>query len=594
MERLVVIATICVVVLMFVCSHKRYDIVALCALLFLGVVGILSPAELFSGFSHPAIITLASVLVISQALVQTGVIDRMVRFLMRKNPSAKRVLWKLMVLTAFLSGFMNNIGALALILPVAMRVAKEQKVSPSTMLMPISFSSLLGGMLTEIGTPPNLIVSAYLEQVKGQGFGFFTFTPAALGVVGVGLFFIFMAGSFLLPKHRTSENRFEPLASYLAEVEVSPSSPLVGAHLTDLQYVHKVNFQVLTILRDDEKIPAPHPREILRAGDILIVKGFPEELKELVEKTGVELRGTREELKAEDARLKSKDTALIQVVLKGDSPLVGRTAGEIRLRNRYSANLVAVSRRGITQITSLKDFRFRAGDLLLLQVPQVLLTDTYQKLSALPLATRDLPSIKVAPKWQGRTLLTLFTIAIICTTTGFLPVEISFATVAALCVFLGMISSRAFYQAIEWPSIILLGSLLPLGIAFAKTGGADAVAHLLQSLGDRLTTPWLMVLLMVLTMGLANLISTSATAVLMGPIALSLAEGLQLPVEPLLLAVAIASSSSFLTPIGHQTNLLIMAPGGYRFGDYWPLGLPVSLLVIAVAVPLLQWIWVFS
>jgi len=591
-DQIIVFTVILAVLFLFIQGKTRYDFVSLLGLIALTIFGVLKPEDAFQGFSHPAIITVAAVLVISSALVKTGVIDVIVNLLSQKSNSNNLVMAKLMLITALLSGFMNNIGALALVLPVALKISKDKKFPPSQILMPLAFSALLGGMMTEIGTPPNLIVSAYRASTGAEGFSFFDFTPIGLVVTIIGILYMATLGKKFIPKReaRGSEKAFN-IGDYLSEVQVVIGSKLVGKTIIDINKVYNLDVEILSIIRSDQKIIAPSPLEILVEDDILIIKTNPESLANLVDKTGIMLRGAKKHLVLEESLIKSRDTDLIEVVLRDDSPLVGRTAYETKLRNRYSVNLVAISRKGVYSVERLKTMRFNTGDVLLLQAPTAILKDIYNKMGCLPLAERGVEIVTDRSKWKMYYTLSVFIISIIMTTVGLFPVQVSFSFAATVLVLSKIITPREFYDAIEWPSIIMLGSLIPLGFALQSSGGADTIALILHNASSFVPPNMMVTLVMILTMGLANLISTSATAVLMGPVAISLSTVLGVSPDPYLMGVGIAASAAFLTPIGHQTNMLVMGPAGYKFTDYWKLGLPLSIILVLVGSPIILAIW---
>lgn len=590
--QIVVFSVIAVILVLFIDGRIRYDFVSLGGLIVLSLTGVIQPEDSFSGFSHPAIITVAAVLVISSGLVKTGVIDQIVSALSRSSKSSVIVMTKLMMITAVLSGFMNNIGALALVLPVAIKVAREHRFSPSRILMPLAFSALLGGMTTEIGTPPNLIISSYRQEYGLESFGFFDFTPVGLTVTVLGIGLMVILGGKLIPKRKTiGVERLFDIGEFLSEVQVVESSKIAGQPMADINRVFKLDIDVLSILRNEKKIVAPGPDEILVPGDILIIKALSENLADLIDKTQVLLRGTKKSLHVEESMIKSRDTALVEVVLRDDSPIIGRTALETKLRNRYSINLVAVSRKGVYSVDRLKSMRFRQGDILLIQAPTSILKDIYQKLGCLPLAERGVEIYPDRAKWKLAFTAGIFIFSVVLTTTGLLPVQTSFSFAATALVLFRILTPREFYDAIEWPSIIMLGSLIPLGSALQSSGGADTIASILLRASTVLSPTLMIGLLMILTLALANLISTSATAILMGPIALSIAITTGVSPDPYLMSVAISASAAFLTPIGHQTNMLVMGPGGYKFTDYWYLGLPLTILLVVVGAPLILLVW---
>lgn len=591
-QQVIVFGVILFTLIMFIDGRIRYEFVSMLGLLILTVTGILNAQEALSGFSHPAVITVTSVLVISSAIIKSGMIEHLVVLLNRKTDSASIKIMGLMLVTAFLSAFMNNVGALALILPVALRIAKDSKLSPSGFLMPVAFASLLGGMVTLIGTPPNLIVSNFKQEALGRPFEFFEFAPIGIVMVLIGVALTIFLGSKLIPirKSQNEEGIFN-VGEYLSEIVITEKSKMVGKRVRDFYDIYKLEVEVLSIIRDKNNIVVPKASETLLAGDELIIKTDSLELTDLIKRTETSLKGAKLDFIESLPLLKSDDFTLVEVVLREDSLLIGRTAIEVKLRNRYNVNLVAVSRRGSISTERLKSFRFKPGDILLLQAPVSILQDIYHKLSCLPLAERSVNINMGSKKIEQYVPLIMFFIGIILTTLGIFPVQVSFSAVAVLLVVFKLITPREFYDAIEWPTVLLLATLLPLGSAFQKSGASDTIANVLMNLSSVLSPSLMIVILMIITMILTNLISNYATAVLMSPIAVSLASSMAVSPDPLLMGVCIACSSAFLTPIGHQSNLLVMGPGGYKFTDYWRLGLPLCILIIAIGTPLILILW---
>ncbi len=592
LSQIIVFAVILITLYLFIDGRLRYDFVALLGLITLTITGVIPAEKAFAGFSHPAIITVASVLVISSALIKTGVIDNIVRLINKGKNSVTTKVMSLMVITALLSAFINNTGALALILPIALTISKDNKISPHQLLMPVAFASLLGGMITGIGTPPNLIVSTYRMQAGYEAFSFFSFAPVGITMSAIGILFTALIGWRLIPE-RDSKNVGElfNIEGYLFELIVTDNYKLAGRTLREFYKEYKIEMNVLSIIRSSHKIIAPRASEQLLIGDIIIVKALSTDISNLIKKTGLKLKTIKTDILTSEPHLKADQVALVEVVLREDSFLIGRTALETRLRNRYNVNLVAVSRKGVSSIERLKAFRFQRGDVLLIQVPESILQDTYSKLRCLPLAERGVDlNIEKSKKNQYITL-GIFLTSIISTTLGIIPVQIAFSFAAVLLVLTKMITPREFYEAIEWPTVIMLGSLFALGNGLTISGASDTIAGGLMKLTFAFSPSMMVVVLMILTMSITNLISSSATAVLMGPIALSLALSMGVSPDPLLMAVSVASSSAFLTPIGHQSNILVMGPGGYKFKDYWRLGLPLSILILLVGAPLILYIW---
>lgn len=591
-QQIIVFIVIATTLGFFIDGRIRYEFVSLLGLIFLSITGVISAEEVFAGFGHPAVITVASVLIISSALLKSGIVENLVSLINKGERSITFKIMGLMVITAVLSAFMNNVGALALIMPISIRVARESKISSSTFLMPVAFASLFGGMMTEIGTPPNLIVSSYRIQAGGQPFAFFDFAPVGIVLVFIGILFTVAFGHRLIPKRKTEKNEsLFNIEDYLSEVVVTEDSKVVGKSLKDFFITYKLELNVLSIVRNHRRIISPNANEQLLVGDILIIKSVTSELTDLVNKTGLSLKGAKLYSLDSDFLLKSDNVELAEVVLRDDSFLIGRTAFETRLRNRYNVNLVAVSRKGTPSFERLKSFRFKSGDILLIQVPTNITQDIYSKLRCLPLAERGIGIDVVTDKKKQRLPLIIFIISIILTTLRILPVQIAFSLAAISLVILKIITPREFYEAIEWPSIIMLGSLLPLGNALQSSGGSETIAGVLSKISTGLSPSIMVGVLMVITMILTNLISNTASAALMAPIAFSLAQFMGVSTDPLLMCISVASSSAFMTPIGHQSNMLVMGPGGYRFTDYWHLGLPLSILVLVIGTPLILYVW---
>lgn len=595
LEQIIVGLVILGTLFFFIDGRIRYEFVAVSGLFLLGILGILSAEEIFSGFSHPAVITVAAVLVINKALLKSGFVDRIIIFIDKKKVNISAKLAILMAITAFLSAFMNNVGALALLLPVAIKVAEDNKVNPSKLLMPVAFASLVGGKLTAIGTPPNLIVSAYRQEVTGQAFAFFDFTIIGFVLVSTMILFTVTIGIKLLPdrEKKNQEKNFN-IGEYLSEAQLTADSKLLGKTIKDIYQIYKVEVEVLSISRGKRNIIVPDADEVLEEGDLLVIKADARELAELINKTELVLVGAKLDRLESQLNLRSDDFTMVEVVLREDSILIGRTPVESRLRNRYNVNLVAAYRKGIYSVLKLKDFRFHPGDVLLLQAPEESLQDIYQDLGCLPLAGGGLEigGAKLGKKKEFMPLV-MFLAGVIVVTLGLMPVQLAFSLVAILMVLTKLLTAKEFYQSIEWPTLILLAALLPLGTAIQKSGLALTIAHTMVGLATFLSPAWILILLMIICILLNSLISSTATAVIMGPIALGIAEATSLSPDPFLMGVCFAASASYLTPIAHQSNMLVMGPGSYKFTDYWKLGLPLSIITLVMGGPLILLLWSF-
>jgi len=592
-EQVIVIAVIIVSLILFVQAKLRYDVVAMLALLVITLTGITPAESAFSGFAHPAIITVAAVLVVSRGLLNVGAMNPVTDLVNKLKGGIEIKLLLLMGITAFFSSFMNNVGALALVMPVAIKIGKDNNLSPSYLLMPIAYASLFGGLITEIGTPPNLIISKYRDQYVSAPFNFLDFAPVGLVLTIVGILFVSLIGYKLIPNRRAKmdPNMLFKVEDYLSELVIPESNKLVGKSIRDLSSIQSFDVNILSIVRNKVNIIAPHAHEILEAGDLLVVRIDPSELAKLIDKTGMMLKGAKLTSDESGKLLTASEHSLIEIVLRDDSPLIGNTAKNIRLRNEYNVNLVAISRHGVYLRGRLGEIHFRTGDILLMQVADQNIQTVLSSLKGLPLAGRGI--VIGTPDQKRRRILGLgiFAFSILMTTFGVLPVQISFTMAAVLLVLTKIITLKEIYESIDWPVIVMLGAMLPLGEAIETTGAADTIANLILGMNGMMSPTMIVGLLMFVTMGLTNLINNAAAAVLMAPIGVSLAVGLGVSVDPMLMAVAVASSCAFMTPIGHQSNTLIMGPGGYRFGDYWKMGLPVTIMFLIIGTPLILLFW---
>lgn len=587
-DQIIVLFVILLSLTLFIEAKLRYDLVALIALLTITLSGIVSAEDAFVGFSHPAVITVVAVLVVSRGLINAGAMEPVTALVSSLSGGIVTKLMVLMGITAFFSSFMNNVGALALTMPIAMTVAKQNDISPSFLLMPVAYASLLGGLVTEIGTPPNLIISMYRQELLGTPFHFFDFAPVGMGLAVVGIIFVGLIGYRLIP-NRKSKSDLDTLFKvddYLSEIIIPEGSKLAGKSLIEFSQLHGLEINILSIIRNKVNIVAPHARETLEARDLLVIKIDPSELTKLIEKTDVILKGAKSR-----GDYSIKDYALWEIVIKDDSPLIGQTAKTINLRNAYNVNLVAISRQGQQHRERLGETIFKPGDILLLQAADQNIRNVLTRLKGLPLAERGL-QINLGKFKKKRILgMGIFLVSIIMTSLGIVPVQLSFTLAAVTMVLFKIMTLKEAYESIEWPVIFMLGAMLPLGEALQSTGAADTIASLLL-LTQRVLSPELLVgLLMLVTMLLTNLINNAAAAVLMAPIGISLALGLGVSIDPMLMAVAVGSSCAFMTPIGHQSNTLIMGPGGYHFGDYWKMGLPVTVILLIIGTPLILIFW---
>ena len=587
-EQGILFAVIAAAMVLFVWGRWRYDIVAILALLVVVYAGIVDSHDAFAGFGHPAVITVAAVLVIGQALQVSGVVDYLVRFLAPARGSTVRQIAATGALASALSAFMNNVGALALMLPVTVRNAYMAGRPSSLVLIPLSFATLLGGLVTLIGTPPNIVIASFREEAVGVPFKMFDFTPVGLAVAVVGLLYLATIGWRLVPRDRQGESEARDLfriKAYITEARVPEKSPLVGEPVRKVEQLCDNEISVMAIYRGRRRMLAPAGVERLWRNDVLILEGDPAALEPLLDGSKLEQTG-RKDFSDED--LKSDEIRLVEAVLMPNSPIEGRSMRGLRMHDRYGINLLAVAREGMAPRASLGSIRFRTGDVLLLQGERNTLQQALSAMMCLPLADRGL---RVPRQRPIHVPLAVFGAAIAATALGLVPVQIAFVTVVATLVLFGTLSLREVYESVEWPVILLLGALIPIGEALQSTGGTALIAGVVVGLAGEVPTWAMVALLMIVSMLLSDLIHNTPTAVLMAPIAVSIGQALGLPIDAFLMAVAVGSASPYLTPIGHQSNTLVMAPGGYRFSDYARVGALLDVLIVVTAVPMIMWVW---
>ncbi len=597
---------------MFLWGRWRHDMVALGALLACVVAGLVAPDLAFSGFGHPAVVTVACVLVLSRGLQTSGAVNVLARHALPSRGGPVLSLAALTALGAALSGFMNNVGAMALLMPVAVQMAKQHELSPGQVLMPLAFGTILGGMTTLIGTPPNLIVSGFRAQTTGSAFAMFDFTPVGLAVAAAGVIFVVLLGRKLVPYRKQQGVGDFATSAYLTEARVVEGSKAAGMSLGQVETVlDKVGAQVVGLVRNEVRLIAPHSARRVHTGDVLVIEAEVGALADVLSHLGLKLEesikpesgsdaeepaappeeaanGNGEQEEAEPGRPRGDEIVLTELVVLPGSVLTGRSASDMQLRNRYGLNLLAVSREGSSAHTRLRTLALRPGDLLLMQGPADAMGEFTGDNSCVPLAKRDL---RIPNKRKAALASLIMVVAIGGAAFGLLPAAVSFALGVLASMALRTVPPRNVYTAIDWPVIVLLAALIPVAGAMASTGTADLIARFLLTSIAQGNAVLVLGIILITTMFLSDLMNNAATAAVMCPIALGTAAALEVNPDSFLMAVAIGASCAFLTPIGHQNNTLILGPGGFHFGDYWRLGLPLEALVVAVSLPLLLLIW---
>jgi di/tricarboxylate transporter len=595
--QILILGILFATIVLFFWGRWRHDLVALASLLGCVLLGLVSPADAFTGFGHPAVITVACVLVMSRGLQDTGAIDRLTQWVLPRGTGPLMGIAALTTLGAVLSAFMNNVGAMALLLPLALQLSKRHDVAPSRVLMPLAFGTILGGMTTLIGTPPNLIVAGFRAETGAGPFGMFDFTPVGAAVALAGVGFVTLLGWRLVPARQNKGAEAFDTGAYMVEGRVGEGSKATGKTLRQAAVaLEKQGAQIVALVRDGTRLHAPNPRREIRQDDILVIEAEPEDLSAALSSLGLSIRETEkpaeEEGKGdaveEEADEKRGPVRLQEFVVMPVSTLTGRSAASIGMNTRYGLTLIAASRQGQRIVRRIKDMIFRPGDLLLVEGAPESLGSFAAQFNLVPLATRE---IRLPQPGRAIASVVIMALAIALTAFGFLPAAAAFALGALAMGATGIIAPQNLYKAVDWPVIVLLAALIPVAGAMATTGTADLIANGLLKQVTMGSPVIAMVLLLAVTMTLSDFMNNAATAAVMCPIALSGAQQLGVNPDPLLMAVAIGASCAFLTPIGHQNNTLIMGPGGLRFGDYWRLGLPMEIIVVAESVPLLVRIW---
>ena len=572
---------------LFVWGRLRYDLVAVLSLLAAVLVGVVPADKAFTGFSDDIVIIVASALLVSAAVAKSGVLEAALN---RVSPYLRTTQIQVVVLVGtvtILSSFVKNIGALAMMIPVAFQIARRTNTPPSSFLMPMAFGSLLGGIVTLVGTSPNIIVSRVRQELLGEPFGMFDFTAVGLGIALAGMLFLAF-GYRLLPQGRKGAASLDEalnIKDYVTEARVTPDSEVIGQTVADLHKLSNDEVKVAAIIRKETRSSTPLPDATIRENDLLMLEGEPDALESAVARAGLKLSREHHPPETDEA---TDEIGVIEAVIGPNSVLSGHSAERIALYERFQVNLIAVSRSGQRFKERLRTITLRPGDVIVLQGNLKRLPDTLRELGSLPLAARD---IRLGSARRSLLPLAILAGAMVIVAFNILPVAIAFFGAGVLLVLFGALTLREVYETIEWPIIVMLGALIPVSESIRTTGGTDLIAGWLSSAANMLPPTGALVLIMVAAMAVTPFLNNAATVLVMAPIAASFAGQLGFKPDAFLMATAIGAACDFLTPIGHQCNTLVMGPGGYRFGDYWRLGLPLSIIVVVVGIPLIMLVW---
>jgi len=586
LPQILSLAMLAAMMALFVWGRFRYDITAILALLAALALGIVKPKDAFTGFSDDIVIIVGSALVISGAVQRSGLIESALALI---GGRVTRVRSQLIVLTASVgitSALVKNVGALAMLMPAAFQMAKKNNASPSVFLMPMSFASLLGGLMTLVGTSPNIIVSRVREQMTGQPFRMFDYLPTGLGLLVVGLVFL-RFGYRLLPRDRRAAATMSEaidISAYVTEAKIPAGSSAIDETVRMFTERHEKEIKLTGLIRRGKRT-MPRAGTRLREEDVLILEGEPDVLERVIARDKLALAGQDRDV-PEDS--KDDEVGVSEAVIGTNSALIGTTAKRLHLQQRYGVNLIAVSRQGKRLTQKLGETVLAAGDVIVLQGPLPLLPERLRDLGALPLAQR---SIRLGNSGRGWLPIVILAVAMAATAIGYVPVAVAFFAAAGLVIATGALPVRDAYDHVEWPILIMLGALIPVSDSLRTTGASQIIATWLAHVAATLPAWGAVALILVAAMAVTPFLNNAATVLVMAPISAVFAHDLGYRPEAFLIATAMGAGCDFLTPIGHQCNTLVFGPGGYRFSDYARLGAPLSLLVVLVGTPLVLWTW---
>ena len=587
-NQIILFSLLASVFALLIWGRWRYDLVAFGALVVGVIAGVVPVDGAFSGFSHSATVIIALVLIVSRALTNSGVIELIGRHLVSASRSLGAHIGVMAAVAAGLSAVMNNVAALAVLMPVELQASSKANRSPALTLMPLSFASILGGMITLIGTPPNIIVAEFRNDELGEPFGMFDFAPVGLACAVVGVAFIATVGWRLIPRERALHDtgkELHELGEYLAELKVPDDASVIGKRVAELDPIAEENeATIVGLIRRGRRLPGGARREEVRGGDVVVIEAKPEAIDQLVGEFGLEYVRRA----AEDDEAADEDLRLMEVVVPEGARIQRRSASSLQLLNRHDITLLGVSRQGRPFREQVRKLEIEAGDVLLLLGPSERLPDIANWLGCLPLAERGLQIVQRA---KALLAIGVFAGAVLLASLGLVYLPVALAGAVVLLVATKVVPLRQLYESVEWPVIVLLGSMIPIGVALEASGGTALIAETIIDVAAGLSPVVMLTILMIVTMTLSDVMNNTATAVIAAPIAVNIADRLGVNADPFLMCVAVAASCAFLTPIGHKNNTLIMGPGGYHFRDYWRMGLPLEILVIGVGVPTILWAW---
>ena len=585
-SQVAIILTVLLGLLMW--GRWRYDGIVLITLAFMVMLDLVPAKEAFMGFGHPAVVTVALVLLISKGLEKSGFINMIGNFLHKKLASQAQFMVMLLVTAAFLSSFMNNIGAMAMLLPITIGIAQKKDWNPSKFLMPLAFASILGGMNTKIGTPPNIIISEIRDEVPGAvGFNFFDFAYVGIPITFLGILFITVAGWRLVTQRQTDGiNRpLIDIQEYLVEMTINEDSDLVGKRIHEFTGSHGSDTVLMGVVSDNGKIRKPHNFETFDARQILVLKVSPDDAANLQIEFGLSIDPDYEN------QINEGELGEIEAMITPRSRLIGRKFNYFMRISGGDLFLLGLWRQGTKFKKRLARELFKSGDVLLLSTrsSDERAAEKLELLGLMPLWQRELDVERDTSKvYQA---LGIFIVSLVLIITGVLDIIVAFLLCVLAFAASRLLTGNGIYRHIEWPVVVMLGAMIPIGQALTSSGLTASLADFLSYSFADVNVMWLLVMILVITMFVSDLINNAATAVIMAPVSMAIANQLNHPIEPFLMAVAVGASCAFLSPIGHQCNTLVMGPGNYKFGDYWKLGLPLEVLIVVISIPAIMVTW---
>jgi di/tricarboxylate transporter len=583
-EQIFLFVLLAVVFAFLVWGRVRYDLVAFAALIIAVIGGVVPKEEAFSGFGHEAVVIIALVLIASRALLNAGAVELVASYVLDGGRSLSGHIGIMSLIGAALSAVINNVASLVILMSLDIEAARKAQRSVSLSLMPLSFATILGGMVTMIGTPPNIVIAAFRERALGTPYGMFDFSPVGLVCATVGIAFVALFGWRFIPPRAKPASEGGETGMFAAEAKVPEGSDWIGKTPADLDAAAEENdVAILGLIRRGRRLPGFARQEPIRRGDLLVLEGEPKAIESFIGSAKLEVAGSKKH-----GGLAARSMRLVEAIVPENARAVGRSAMDMRLLNRRGVTLLGISRQGKRFREQVRKVPIRTGDVLLLFGPENRVADAAEWMGVLPLADR---AHTVIQRRKALLAIGIFAAAVALAVAGLMPLAIALAAAVGAYAALNILSPREVYEAVEWPVIVLLGSLIPLGLALERSGGTALIADGIVDLAGALPAWAILAIVMVVTMTLSDFLNNVATALIAAPIAVAIAKALEVSPDPFLMGVAVAASCAFLTPIGHKNNTIIMGPGSYHFGDYWRMGLPLEIIIVTVSVPALLLFW---